>query len=290
MVLNDTKLVAQGCSNTSPSYKCTICDYMTGKKSSWTKHIHSKKHLNKTMVPKDASLKEKLLHTTNKCPCGKEYKYMSGVYRHKKKCTWQEDSATSSVEATGTKDIAPLLACMTEVMDTVKELMKKNTITGDNNTINNQKIFNVNLFLNEQCANAMSIQDFAKNLHLTMNDLDKRKPDCITNIVIKNLKPLAVTDRPFHCTDVMKSEWYVKDGEKGWEQGTGEKVIETAEHGIRQKWPAAFDQQYPNWSTNDKLQDKYVKLAGNTSSKMNQKESLKVLADISLSVDLADYK
>ena len=57
----------------------------------------------------------------------------------------------------------------------------------------------------------MSIQDFARNLQLTMADLDKAKPDQITNVVMKNLQPLSITDRPFHCTDLSGSEWYVND-------------------------------------------------------------------------------
>jgi hypothetical protein len=160
--------------------------------------------------------------------------------------------------------------------------------SGSNNTINNQKIFNVNLFLNEKCANAMSIQDFARNLQLTMDDIDKSKPDQITNVVMRNLQPLSITDRPFHCTDISGSEWYVKDQEKGWGTDSGSKVIDSTEHGIRQKWPDQFVNEHPKWQTSERLQDKYVKIAWDVSSSMNKKDNDKVLGKLKETVELTE--
>ena len=148
------------------------------------------------------------------------------------------------------------------------------------------------MFLNEQCANAMSIQDFAKQLQLTMNDLDKSKPECITNVVLKNLKPMALTERPFHCTDAEAQEWFVKDQDKGWQEDDGEKVIQQTENGINKAWPDTFEEEHPNWKGNDKLHDKYVESSLKATQKMSSKNAKKVLADIgsktSLTAEIAE--
>jgi hypothetical protein len=265
MVHNGTSKVAQSCSN----FECDFCDYTTSKKSSWEKHIVTKKHLNSKMVHKVAKSCSDERFT---CVCGKSYKFHSGYYRHKSSCS----------------NIIPGNKIDSELIEQIAKSVlsifgNQNTI---NNTINNQKILNVNLFLNEQCANAMSIQDFAKQLHLSMEDLDKDKTECLTDVVIKNLKPLAITSRPFHCADITNSEWYIKDIEKGWESDTGEKVLNTAEYAITQKWSTEFEKQHPGWVDDEKHQEKYIKIAGSALSRLTSKDTIKVLRDISVCAKL----
>lgn len=304
MVHNGTQEVAKSCSKVAQSFYCEKCDYRTCKKSSWTKHLETKKHNGTQMVhddtPKVAKSCSKVRFT---CDCGRSYKFHSGYYRHKSKCTWtppvqdgnklmissndDSDSITMSKSA-----LTGLMTEMTKALLPVfaEAVGDKSSISGSgsNNTINNnnQKIFNVNLFLNEKCANAMSIQDFAKNLQLTMSDLDKAKPDQITNVVMKNLQPLSITDRPFHYTDLSGAEWYVNDKDKGWETDNGVKVIESAEHGIMKKWPDQFQEAHPNWTSSERLQDKYVKLAGEATSSLKEKDKNKVLDKLKESAEL----
>ena len=85
--------------------------------------------------------------------------------------------------------------------------------------------FNIQLFLNEDCKNATSIQDFAKQLKITMGDLSLLKdnePRAITSIITKNLKDYTVTDRPVHHHE---KKWYIKDQEQGWGDDDGEKLL-----------------------------------------------------------------
>lgn len=256
MVYNGISKVAQKCPT---NFACNICDYATCKKSSWKKHLVTMKHLTgekKQKVAKSCSAERFA------CSCGKSYKFQSGYYRHKTTC-FADDKLIEKI----TKSVLAVFGNQPTI-------------------INNQKIFNVNIFLNEQCANAMSIQDFAKQLKLTMDDLDKDKPECLTNVVLKNLQPLSITNRPFHCADISNSEWYIKDIEKGWESDTGAKVLNAAEHAINQKWSTEFEKQHPGWVQDEKHQDKYVKIAGNTSSKLTPKDTMKVLKDISMCAKL----
>ena len=142
------------------------------------------------------------------------------------------------------------------------------------------------MFLSEKCADAMSIQHFAKQLEVTLDDVCKNKKDCITNVVLKNLKPLSLTERPFHCTNPKNKEWYIKDENEGWEQDNGEKLVQNAEDGIHKKWTHEFETHYPKWMDNDQLQEKYVKIAGTTSSELPEKLKLKLLRELACEVHL----
>jgi len=303
MMHNDAPEVAKSCKKKVLTFYCEKCDYTTTRKSSWNKHIETKKHNAVQMLHNGTSkVAKSCMFKMFKCGCGKSYKHHQSFYRHKSMCSWKPnsgecDSTIIKVDDPDTITMSKnaLTGLITEVSKSLipvlaESIGDKSSISGSgsNNTINNQKIFNVNLFLNEKCANAMSIQDFARNLQLTMDDIDKSKPDQITNVVMRNLQPLSITDRPFHCTDISGSEWYVKDQENGWGTDSGSKVIDSTEHGIRQKWPDQFVNEHPKWQTSERLQDKYVKIAWDVSSSMNKKDNDKVLGKLKETVELTE--
>jgi hypothetical protein len=303
MMHNDAPEVAKSCKKKVLTFYCEKCDYTTTRKSSWNKHIETKKHNAAQMLHNGTSkVAKSCMFKMFKCGCGKSYKHHQSFYRHKSMCSLKPNSGgcySSIIKADDPDTITisknALTGLITDVSKSLIPVLAecigdKSSISGSgsNNTINNQKIFNVNLFLNEKCANAMSIQDFARNLQLTMDDIDKSKPDQITNVVMRNLQPLSITDRPFHCTDISGSEWYVKDQEKGWGTDNGSKVIDSTEHGIRQKWPDQFVNEHPKWQTSERLQDKYVKIAWDVSSSMNKKDNDKVLGKLKETVELTE--
>ena len=164
----------------------------------------------------------------------------------------------------------------------IQEMIPK---IGNNNNSNNQ-VFNIQLFLNEKCADAMTIQNFAKQLFITMDDLSKEKKECITNGVLKSLQPLAITERPFHCTNLKNQEWYIKDEKEGWKENTGEKVIQNAEYGIQQSWCAEFEKQYPDWMDTEALKVQYIAIAGSTTRDLDEKLKLKLLKELGKQVKL----
>jgi len=55
-------------------YFCKICNFSTNKKGNWNSHILTKKHL---------SNKNEKIYL---CKCGLQYKHMSSLCKHKKKC------------------------------------------------------------------------------------------------------------------------------------------------------------------------------------------------------------
>ena len=80
---------------------------------------------------------------------------------------------------------------------------------------NNNNTISINVFLNEQCKNAMNLTDFMDKVKISLEDLAYSKNNGyvkgVTNIFAKQLKDLKPTERPIHCSDTKRLQFYVKD-------------------------------------------------------------------------------
>ena len=291
---------------TDPKLYCEKCDYLAKRKGDFKKHLESKKHKTNECY---TNATQKFSHF---CPCGKKYKHHSSFFRHKNKCVYQAEINETSMGTgnmgtgnmgTGNMGTGYVVSMLKDVMNENKKLQEQMLqmqsahtsvlhsiipkIGSNNSTNSNNKVINVQMFLNEKCQDAMTIQNFAKQLMVTMDELNKSKKDCITNVVLKNLRPLSITERPFHCANVNMKEWYIKDEKEGWEEDNGEKLIKNAEDGIQKQWLKEFESLYPNWMSNESLQDKYVKIAGSTTCELPEKMKLKLLRELGRNVPLS---
>jgi hypothetical protein len=168
------------------------------------------------------------------CQCGRKYNYLSGLCKHKKLCKGstetdmihQDDKQTESdiivqliKQNQEFKEL--LLEQNTKMCETFTEAIKYTNNTTNNNINSHNKTFNLNVFLNEDCKDAMNITEFVNSIQLQLSDLEHVGQvgyvDGISNIIIKNLKALDVTKRPVHCTDPKRETIYIKDGDV-WEK------------------------------------------------------------------------
>jgi hypothetical protein len=147
----------------------------------------------------------------------------------------------------------------------------------NNKTINNNNHYNIMMFLNEKCKDAMTIQEFADRLVVSIDDLEKKKIDCLTNTILKNLKSLKITERPVHCGNIKRKEWYLNNKNTGWIMDNGEKLIKTTEYGINKKYKQEFKSHYPNYETHEQLQDRYTSLVHRIFTDLPEHEQSKVL-------------
>jgi hypothetical protein len=147
------------------------------------------------------------------------------LWRHKKKCC--EKNTHDKNEPTDSNLIVQLIKQNQEfkdliidqnskMVDTITQAMKHNT-TNTNNTVNSHnKTFNLNVFLNEDCKDAMNISDFVDSIKFQLADLEHMGRvgyvEGLSNIIIKNMNALDVTKRPVHCTDEKRETLYIKDG------------------------------------------------------------------------------
>jgi len=156
-----------------------------------------------------------------------------------------------------------------EIKELILELAKKDSYNNCNNTINSHnKAFNLNLFLNETCKDAMNIMDFVDSIKLQLSDLEKVGElgyvEGISNIITKNLKELDVHQRPVHCTDKKRETIYIKDENK-WEKEDYEKnKLRKAIRRVtckNQRMLTEFKKEHPDCGKyNSKFSDQYNKI------------------------------
>jgi hypothetical protein len=221
---------------------CEICNYNTSKSGNYNKHLLTAKHISLTdLTPKLA--KSSQHHTCS--TCNKVYKSRVGLWGHKKKCL-QELSNSSVPSPVSLENIlttideptplGPSINLNVLVIDLLKqnqelqkqliELSQEKTIVMNNCNNNNTNHFNLQLFLNETCKDALTADQFVENIQITNGDLEnvgnQGYVQGITDIIMKQLRTLDVTKRPFHCTDVKRETIYIKDADE-WKKDTDEK-------------------------------------------------------------------
>ena len=107
----------------------------------------------------------------------------------------------------------------------------KTTISNNTNINNNSQHFNMNMFLNETCKDAMNLSDFMKNLTVTMEDMELTGKlgfvKGMTRIIVNNLNALDVCMRPIQCSDAKRETLYVKNNGV-WEKETDDKEFTKA--------------------------------------------------------------
>jgi hypothetical protein len=262
------------------NYFCEICDFNCCKKSNFEKHLLTLKHKNtdKILTNTDAKNAENANTVENMeikniftCDCGKEYKHRQSLFNHKKNCKIEENKEISLYD----KDqlIVMLIKQNSELMKETsdfKSMMMEVIKNGTHNTTHtnsHNKAFNLNFFLNETCKDAMNITDFVDSIKLQLSDLEGVGElgyvEGISNIIIKNLKGLDVTQRPVHCTDKKRETMYIKDEDK-WEKDEEKKKLHKVVRKVtckNQNLIPKFKEKHPDCNTyHSKFSDQYNKI------------------------------
>ena len=201
-------------------FYCMYCHFKCCKKSDWERHCIRPKHTHNVQRYEnedDKTQKNADQHVS--CNCGKLYKHYSGLWRHKKNCI-KEEPAEKSAENQDL--IAFLIKQNGDLQKQILEVCKNSMINNTTNNVNSHnKTFNLQVFLNEDCKDAMNITEFVNSIQLQLSDLEHVGQvgyvEGISNIIVKNLKALDVTKRPVHCTDPKRETIYIKDGDV-WEK------------------------------------------------------------------------
>jgi hypothetical protein len=286
-------------------FKCELCDYISSKQSDYKKHLLTLKHKNRTILNVlEQNVAESRQNYSCKF-CNKVYEARNSLWYHEKKCIY---NSNNSINNTENKIVEFLMKENSEfkqlLIDQNKQLIDLsnkfngnivNTINSNNN--NNNKTFNLNMFLNETCKNAMNISDFAESIKLELSDLESVGElgyvNGISNIIIKNLKELDITQRPIHCTDVKRETLYIKDQDKWEKEGEQKEIIikfvgNIANKNIRML--NEFKKKYPDCCKYEsKYSDYYSKLiieamggSGGTDIEKNEKIIKKITKEVTI--------
>jgi len=259
----------------SYKYMCVNCHYNTSRKSQYDRHLSTQKHINNE-ISTNINKKSSESSIVFICKCGKIYKERTGLWRHKSKCFFEEvynNTEYKNNEITN-ETIMNILKQNSELQNMLLEQNKtiitlsKNSGNYNNNTNSNNKTFNLNVFLNETCKDAMNITDFVDSINLQLTDLERVGElgyvEGISNIIVKNLNALDITQRPVHCTDSKREILYIKDQDK-WEKEDDEnkkirKVIKKIANKNTKLLPE-FKAQHPDCvKSTSKYSDQYSKL------------------------------
>jgi hypothetical protein len=321
MTTNDNKKTL----NLPNGFECKLCDFKCSYIRDYNRHIETKKHKNNEKTtfylnyPKFTDNIKLFLCES----CDKQFKDRPGLWRHKKKCINKTNNnekkihMNNKIENTTENTIVNKLLehlikensemkilmmqqqnSIIENQNLVLEICKNGThnINYSNNNSNN-KTFNLNVFLNETCKDAMNISDFADSIKLELSDLESVGElgyvNGISNIIIKNLKELDITRRPIHCTDAKRETLYIKDKDKWEKQGEQKEIIvkfvsNVANKNIRML--SEFKKKYPDCCKYEsKYSDYYSKLiieamggSGGTDAEKHEKIVKKICKEVTI--------
>jgi hypothetical protein len=211
------------------NFYCEHCDYKCSKNSDFNKHLLTAKHLRTTNDYENIS--------THICGnCKKQYSCRQNLYRHKLKCE-KKSPKVANDKYTNNEIIMENGIQQTDTANTMLQLIKQNQEfkeliveqnkqlieiaqkpTTTNNTINNNQKFNLQVFLNEQCKDAINMSEFLANMTLDMEDLTETGRlgyvGGISRILVNKLQELDVYKRPLHCTDMKRETLYIRENDE----------------------------------------------------------------------------
>jgi hypothetical protein len=244
-------------------YFCEKCKYETNKKDHYNRHCNTIKH-------------KKLCNEYIECQfecvnCDKKYKHLSGLKYHEKKCKSSKkineldmklmvekalhdhsNEIISLFEREENKEITKLKSELREKQNEIDRLIP---LIG--NKTNN---FNLNIFLNDKCKDALNWDDFVKQLIFTFNE-DKSITDDISNIICSSIDALGLYKRPIHCIDLKRKKLCIKNGDE-WDKQPIDILKKTTES-VQNKYKHVLDEweeMHPNWYEHDHESVKFLQL------------------------------
>ena len=253
-------------------FSCEKCNLITGNKKDFKKHCMTNKHINNHNLE---YLEQNIPEYPFMCKyCNKGYNVRNSLWYHEKKCMNEQKNIGVNMSINEkkneeneilTKDdkIDILIKENIDFKNIILDLVKNNSnfqkqtldmqqqnqdmqqkmidvckTSGTNNSYNNHsnnKTFNMQVFLNEKCKDAMNIMDFVNSMTLQLSDLEDVGElgyvEGISKIIIRKLNEMDVYKRPIHCSDYKREVMYIRDDDI-WEKenSTYDKLRKAIKH------------------------------------------------------------
>ena len=283
---------------TKYKFICEGCDFKCNKLSDWNRHIVRPKHqisINAGVLIAENAKPHMSRTKSYKCECGKGYSHKTGLIRHKHVCKLKEQPGAN--ETINNSIVIKLLERIEKLERTNNEHNElKQIIIEQNKTIlelsknsvsytnsgNNNKTFNLQVFLNETCKDAINMNEFVNKIEISMNELEETGKvgyaEGISKVFIKNLNNTGHTERPIHCSDSKRETLYIKNNDR-WVKDENKAILtsaikQVAHKNIRQI--SEWQKIHPSYSDPDsKENDKYMMIVFNSMSGSTEEESQK---------------
>ena len=248
-------------------FHCTKCNYTCTTKYLFKQHLATKKH-------------------RLRCSCGKSYRHIQSYNRHAAKCPEAQAAAEraraseerAEAEHPGSQrkeDIEKQ-----ELLNIIRNLADQNrTILQENQKMqsvvremlpkigSNNTTYNLQVFLNEKCKDAINLSEFVNTLKLEAGDLDRTRElgyaGGVANILVRGLQQLDVHLRPIHCSDVQQETLFVRERD-AWEQGEDGRgklqgaisTVVQRQTGKIKEWEAVN----PDWNKSEEGTQRYIEM------------------------------
>ena len=272
-------------------FYCKNCDYGSSKKSSFDNHLLSAKH-NKSIID----------YAAFKCMlCSKTYKDNSGLWRHNKKMHNSKKVSNGDSDISDNEIIKLLIKENSEFKNMILDLVKSvkptnNTINNNNNNNNTTNNFNLQIFLNETCKDALNLTDFVASLEVKLKDLEETAKigytDGVSRIFINGLNELDVNMRPIHCSDAKRETLYIKNNDEWTKEGSDKSNITKAVKKVSNKniqQIFEWQKKYPEYKDieskqNDRYQEMLFDVMGGSTDEEQSKNLEKIIRNITKEV------
>jgi hypothetical protein len=283
--------------NLSQGFCCEICNIKSHNKKDYEKHLLTAKHKNRTLLN---GVEQKIPNKKYMCNiCSKIYSARNSLWYHQQKCNIsnnpviQEDIIFASNEKETEKLINYLIKENSEfkqlLIEQNKQMLEQNiqilevsqkTNNINNINSNNTNSFNLNVFLNETCKNAMNIMDFVSQLEVGIKDLEETGrlgfAEGISKIFINGLKQIDIIDRPIHCSDFKRETLYIKDKNQ-WSKDNEQKTLTNAIKHVAHKNMKQISEWTKTHSdfndSSSKENDRYLKIVSEAMCGSSQEET-----------------
>ena len=274
--------------NSPPKFYCKKCDYGCSKKSHWDQHLLTAKHKSVSFVSKNSRTPNEII-----CKCGKKYKTKCGYKRHQAKCKkiiGENAIVDKDVNPDDFKQLVGMFNKLVEENEKLTDLIK-NLPPTTTNTLNNNQQYDINIFLNDTCKDAINISDFVKTLMIGMDELEIARNrgimEGVSSVFVNGLNKLEVSQRPIHCTDAKNKTLYIKDEDK-WAKNNKELIKDTID--VLQKRHISaintWQQDHPNWANDPKEQEMFWDFIKQINPTISNSDKNKIITNISNEVEI----
>lgn len=265
---------------TGTKYTCDACVFCTSDKKDYKRHLSTLKH----KIAENVDECSVMFNPKKKfqCECGKMYSYKQSLNVHKKKCIFETKIVCDDNEIEENNINKTNQELILELLEQNKQLQQAliNVIPniGNNNnshnTVNNK--LNIQIFLNENCKDAMSLGDFINGICVDTENLiltrEKGQVEGISNILVKHLNMIPIYQRPLWCSDKKRKKLYIK--EDVWKEDkdnvkTKEAIYNVSK--IQTRNITKFISDKPNWMQNDRQKDEYMHIVKAVTDPMENK-------------------
>ena len=293
-----TKNFTQKCEK---KFYCIFCDFGSNNKADYNLHILTNKHKRLKMTKNTNKNSQNLANLANNmfiCECGKVYKHQSSLCKHRLKCEFKKEDINCEENKDDMKGL------IVKIMKDNSE--KMNFLINENNDLKNQlkeqnqqinelipkvgnnnlkQKFNISVFLNEKCKDAISMDEFIDKIEVSIKNLlttkEKGQAQGISNIIIENMNKLSLYERPLHCTDRKREILYIKNDDE-WERDENREKITNALKRVESKQLKNLQiwiDKHPNYMNNSKEQEEFLKIINET-SKSEDENREKIIKNI----------